>query len=124
MSDTSNAVDDPVIEAVRNLNKGYNNRNYAKRSAQNFGSGTIYTVTFRGENNKFYEQYVFERGQERRAYQELAALIFDGNNKLIPSMLNPDMIKLIVVSVLTIMFAAAVIYMVFKDPDITNHCRY
>ena len=112
-----NGQTDRVVDAVRQLNAGYNNKNYTKQPAMSLGLATVYAVSFIGQNNRRYENYVFERGQELKAYNTLKSLIIDRNNNIIPRISTPDLIKLLVVSGLTVMFAIALIYLVITQPE-------
>ncbi len=117
MLEPKNPSADPVIDAVVRLNSRYNNTNYSKRNPVHVGSGNLYTVVFKGEDGYWRENYVYERGSKVIAYLDLREMILDRGNGLIPSLRDPEFIKLMVISILTFMFAIAVTYLVIHTPD-------
>jgi hypothetical protein len=108
---------DPVIEVVKTLNAGYENTDYAKRSPVKLGGANVYTVVFKGKSGTWYENYVYERGEKRIAYWNLADMLMARDNDLIPSGANLELIRMAAVIAFTLLFGAATIYIVVTNQD-------
>ena len=117
MGETTEALNDPVLLAVQALNAGWKNTEYSKRRPQPIGKGSMYTVVYKGQDDIWREDYVFEIGETRRAYHEVSTLVLDPLNNVIARQYSTDFIKLIVVSLLTLMFATSVIYLAISAPE-------
>ena len=114
-ADNRSPSDDPVIDAVKTLNAGYDNTDYAKRSAVQIGKARIYTVVFKGQDGYWHENYVYESGSTRIAYLDLERMLNARDNDLIPSARDPDYIRTMVVAVFTLVFGIAVVYVAVWD---------
>jgi hypothetical protein len=113
----SNPDSEGIINAVKQLNAGYNNTDYGVRQPEDVAGGKLYTVVFRGENKEWMENYVFVRGKFIKAYFTVRDVIVDSNNSIVPKWRDQEFIKLAVVSLLTVMFALAVVGIVLWNPD-------
>jgi hypothetical protein len=98
-----------IINAVKQLNAGYENKNYAIRQPEEVAGGNLYTVVFQSQDGTWMENYVFERGKFIKAYWSIRDVVRDSNNGIVPKWNDREFIRLGVVSILTIMFAIAVI---------------
>ena len=117
MSHTDGSPGDRIIDAIKQLNAGYSNTEYAKRSPEDLGAGKLYTVVFKGADQQWRENYVFERGDKVKAYYTIREALRDSFTGIIPMWRDQEFIKLLVVAILTAAFATAVIGIVVWDPD-------
>ena len=122
MTDSSNNPNDPVIEALQQFHRslGYRKNDassYRRGGPKSIGQGSLYPIVFRGENDQWYTNYVYEKGPRRTAYIDIIGMLEDKNLGLIPSETRTDLLKIGVVSVLTILFAIAVVYLIIFDPE-------
>jgi hypothetical protein len=117
MSETKETTTNPVVEVVKRLNYQYNNTGYAMGDPRPLGSGKLYSVKFKGSDDVWHENYVFERGSDRRAYWSLHDLILDSNTNLVPTFRDPDYLKLVVVCGLTVLLIIAVILIVAFEQE-------
>jgi len=118
MSSNAGGSTDPVIQQVVSLNSGYKNSEYSKSPPDKVGTGKIYTVKFKGQDGDWRENYVFERGDDRRAYWSLGDLIKDGSNHIFSPFSDVDYLRVVVIAVLAVMFGAALTYLIVsKDAE-------
>jgi hypothetical protein len=111
MNNSDDPSNDPVINKVKEINKGYQNSEYSKQTPMQVGPGEVYVVSFMGQDKQWYSNYVFERGSERRAYPTFDKLISDPKNRInVPWWTEFETIRLFIISGLTILLAAAAIY--------------
>jgi hypothetical protein len=107
-------VADPVIDLVKGHNAGFNNTRYTKTQVTYEGPGHIYQVDFLGENQNWYRNYVLETGDQRRVYDTIDKLL----TRLSRSpWADPEYVKLMVISLITFLFAVAFIYLVAVQPE-------
>lgn len=109
----TSALSDPILEAVRKYNAQYNNTGYSKQPSINMGKGKFYTVTFKGEDNESYANFVYdEKGKGQVVYSDLRSLINDKGGRLFPvwdiEWLRP--IGIFVVVLLLLLVSAAFAY--------------
>ena len=117
MSKEETAAVDKVVEAVKQLNAGYLNTDYFRKPPEDLRSGKLYTVTFKGEDGHWRENYVFERGKTLKPYYSIRDMIKDSTTGIIPRATDTEFVKLMVISILTILFAVAVVWIVAVNPE-------
>jgi hypothetical protein len=116
-ANVTNPSDDPVIDAVKRLNSGWNNTDYSRRDPVQLGKASLYTVAFKGQDGYWRENYVYELANKRIPYSDLKQLLTDRNNGLVSTAKDRDFFALLVVAALASIFALAVIYLAIWQPD-------
>lgn len=109
--------DDPIINAVMALNSGYNNKNYAKANVIDLGEAVIYKVTFQGQDDSWYENYVYKKGQKIVPYWTLERLLTARDNDLFSWWQDLALIKLWTAGLITLLLLACVIYLSIRSPE-------
>jgi hypothetical protein len=123
MTETTNSQTptDPVIETLQQFHAGMGYKNdfstYRRGGPKSVGQRYIYPIVFKGERDRWYTNYVCEKGGRRSAYSDVIQMLDDKNIGLILSETRTDLLKIIVVSILTMFFAIAVVYITIFDPD-------
>jgi hypothetical protein len=107
----------PIIDAVKALNSGYKNKNYRKASVIDLGGAVIYKVVFQGEDNSWYDNYVYKKGNKVVAYWTLERLLNARDNDLFSPWRDIALIKLWVAGLITVVLLASVIYLSIKFPE-------
>lgn len=109
---------DPIVQAVVRLNAAWSNKNYAKHNPTVIRGANVYKVTFEGQEGGYFENYVFQRGmKDPIPYSSLGELLNAKNNDLIPDGPNLELVRLVAVVCFTLMFGAAVIYVVVQPTE-------
>jgi hypothetical protein len=99
---------DPVLREVIDLNKQYKNTKYSKSSPMRVGPGYTYSVSYKGENEQWYTNYVYRRRGKYRAYETLDRLIADPDNKInVPWYAEFEMIRFLLIFSLTVALVVA-----------------
>jgi hypothetical protein len=106
---------DPILEAVKKYNSDFNNSRYSKRFIVRAGKGNIWSVAFIGEDQRWYENYVYELGGELEVFYTLEMLLTRESPKFVPSSRDPDFIRLIVVSTMAIVLLLAITFAAISD---------
>src|SRR5260370_22668766 len=108
-------LSDPILDSARNLNSGYNNSKYSKRHLAQAGNGNIWAIVFMGENQQWYENYVYELRGEIEAFYNLQTLLAKKGNSFVPSSRDPDFIRVIVVASMALALLLAIILVAITD---------
>ncbi|HXR26204.1 MAG TPA: hypothetical protein VN742_12630 [Candidatus Binataceae bacterium] len=108
-------IGDPIVDAVKSLNSGYNNSKYSKRHLAQAGQGNIWAVVFLGENQQWYENYVYVLGSRMEAFYNLQILLAAKGHSFVPSLRDLDFIRLIVVAAMALLLVTATIYVSISD---------
>ena len=106
---------DPILDAVKASNAGFNNSRYTRQQLTYGGTRNIHRVDFLGEDQNWYQNFVLERrGKGLRVYDTIDKL-------LVEVAASPwgdhDYVKLVVIAVLALSFGAAVLYVVLVQPE-------
>ena len=106
-----------AIDAVSDMNEGYNNTNYRCSMPSKFASGFLYEVSFEGEDGYWRQNFVFQKGADFRPYSNLKDLLADSSNGIVTPMSDPEYAKLIFIILITLVTLVAVIFLVIQQPD-------
>lgn len=111
------ATSDRIIAVMKEFHGGYNNTDYSVKEPQALGRGHLYPVSFKGGDGIFRENYVYTVSNKTLAYKSIKDALRDSMSGIVPFWRDVDILKLYIVTFLTITFSVAVIWIVIRDPE-------
>ena len=109
MPENMGSSNDPIINAVKRLNTGYQNTEYSIKRTIKLGDALVHTVTFKGEDGWWHDNYVYEKGNVVIAYWDVERMLTSKDNDLIPSGRDSERLRLIMVGAITAVLLLTVI---------------
>lgn len=116
-TDNGIIADDTIVEAVKRFNAGYNNTEHSVRSRESLGRGEVCVVVFKGQDQRFHENYVAIVKGKVFVYHTLPQLLRDRNASILDMTADRDRHIVYALMAMAFIMLAVVLGLAVFDED-------